>query len=159
MLRIDQIVEIKDKRKTGLGIEKIAKQTHHGKRVVKQILDGTYTGKPKKSKRPRVPALEAYKPALRELFEKHRLSGERMHEHAAGMGYEGSKRSVRRFRLEMSARLVAASVLTVRYETPPGKQAQCDWFEPPAFTWNNGDGTTQKVYGFEILLVIPGRVS
>lgn len=150
MLNFDQIMEIKDKRKLGLGIAQIAKQTNHGKRVVKKVLAGEYTGRRKSAHPVRGSALDPYKPALRELFEMHGLSAERLHEHAQGMGYSGSKRTVRRFRQGLKAARIAASALTVRYETPPGRQAQCDWFEPGHFTW--GDGHSEKVYGFEIVL-------
>jgi transposase len=41
------------------------------------------------------------------------------------MGFEGSERIVCRFLATLRVR--SASHLTVRFETPPGEQAQADW--------------------------------
>ena len=43
------------------------------------------------------------------------------------MGYHGSARTLRRYLATLRPQTKRQQKLTVRFETPPGKQAQADW--------------------------------
>jgi transposase len=75
------------------------------------------------------------------------LSAVRIHEEIAGMGYSGGYTQVKEFvRSIRHDRPVAAEI---RYETPPGEQAQADWADfGPHFL----DGEGRKVYAFVMVL-------
>ena len=66
------------------------------------------------------------------------------------MGYPGSERTVRRFLTGLRKAGKAKRELTVRFETPPGRQAQADWVE---LGWVDfTDGTRHKIHAFEMVL-------
>ena len=71
--------------------------------------------------------LDAFKDYLRERFDRYQLSAVRLIEEIRPMGYTGSLQTVRRFLQSLRGPAQRLERLTVRYETPPGKQAQADW--------------------------------
>ena len=68
--------------------------------------------------------LDAFKDYLRERFDRYQLSAVRLIEEIRPMGYTGSLQTVRRFLQSLRGPAQRLEWLTVRYETPPGKQAQ-----------------------------------
>lgn len=66
------------------------------------------------------------------------------------MGYTGSIVTLRRFLATLKPQKAALEKLTVRFETPPGQQAQADW----AYCGRHpdADGTAVPVYVFVIVL-------
>jgi hypothetical protein len=57
---------------------------------------------------------------------------------------------VRRFLQTLKATRHTDQALTVRFETPPGEQAQCDWAEVGRYP--QPDGTSIRVYAFVMVL-------
>ena len=57
---------------------------------------------------------------------------------------------MRRFLHELKATRHTDQTLTVRFETPPGEQAQCDWAEVGRYP--QPDGTNARVYAFVMVL-------
>ncbi len=65
-------------------------------------------------------------------------------------GFVGSVQTVRRFITELRADHRINKKLTVRFETPPGEQAQCDWAEVGHFPGPNG--IMVRIYAFVMVL-------
>ncbi len=65
-------------------------------------------------------------------------------------GFAGSPQIVRRFLQTLKATRHTDQALTVRFATPPGEQAQCDWAEVGRYP--QPDGTNIRVYAFVMVL-------
>lgn len=150
MLNLEQHMDIIDLHKQGLNISQIAKATGHDRKTIRLRLANPNNPPTQRKDIIKTSKLDPYKDHIKQRHEEFDLSAVRLLEEVHAMGYQGSERSIRRFLSTLKAGTKAASKLTSRFETPPGKQAQVDWFEPGVFTYL--DGTTQKVYGFEIVL-------
>lgn len=74
----------------------------------------------------------------------------RLQPEIAAQGFTGSVKIVRRFLQTLRAERRIDSRLTVRFETPPSEQAQCDWAEVGRYP--QPDGRTIKVYAFVMIL-------
>lgn len=66
------------------------------------------------------------------------------------MGFSGSVSAVRRF-LQTIEKTEIAPQATVRFETPPGEQAQVDWAEIGYFF--DECGVSRKIYAFVMVLI------
>jgi len=92
--------------------------------------------------------LDPYKPYIRKRLEKYpRLSRVRIFEEIQKEGYDG-KLTILGDYLRV-IRPVIPTLPEIRYETPPGEMAQCDWLE---FYYSCSDGSEKKVYGFSMVL-------
>ena len=85
---------------------------------------------------------------LRERFLDHGLSAVRLFAEVRAMGFTGSEIIVRRF--VHTLREFSHKKLTVRFETPPGEQAQADWAEVGRFMLPGGD--VIRLYAFVMVL-------
>ncbi len=72
-------------------------------------------------------SLDGFKPYLKKRYEEYELSAVRLLDEIKGMGFEGGVDTVRRYLRTLKKDVVRTKKLTVRFETPPGKQAQADW--------------------------------
>jgi hypothetical protein len=90
---------------------------------------------------------QTFKEYLRQRFQEHGLSGVRLTQGIRKMGFEGSERTVCRFLATLRVR--RPSQLTIRFETPPGEQAQADWAE--AGRYHLADGAI-RVFFFVMVL-------
>lgn len=143
-------MDIIDLHRQGLNISQIAARTGHDRKTVRTRLECPNNPPIKRKAMPKGSALEPFKSHITDRFEAYGLSATRLFEEVGQMGYTGSLRTVRRFVTSLRSARKASAKLTVRFETPPGKQMQVDWFEPGAIQWH--DGTQQTVYGFEAIL-------
>lgn len=66
------------------------------------------------------------------------------------LGYAGSVHAVRRYLQKLEKPQKELIQATVRFETPPGKQAQVDWAEVGYFL--DEGGLRRKVYAFIMIL-------
>ena len=66
------------------------------------------------------------------------------------MGFTGSIDILRRYLATLTAPHKAAAKLTVRYETPPGRQAQADWTHCGKFA--DAGGKLVAIYAFVMVL-------
>ena len=71
--------------------------------------------------------LDAYKPYLTERWQAHGLSAVRLQPEIIAQGFTGSVKILRRFLHTLKATRRTDQALTVRFETPPGRQAQVDF--------------------------------
>jgi transposase len=94
--------------------------------------------------------LDPFKEYLRRRRAEHPLSAVRLFGEIRPMGYNGSLPTLRRFLATFEDRRQWERRLTVRFETPPGHQAQADW----AYAGKLADvhGTSHAVYVFTYVL-------
>ena len=87
---------------------------------------------------------------MRQRFVDTGLSGVRLCEEIKAMGYHGAVDAVQRYLTEIEQPIRALTKATVRFETPPGEQAQVDWAEVGCYL--DATGTKRKVYAFVMIL-------
>jgi transposase len=148
MLNLDQFMNIRFLRRQGHSVREIARLTGHSRNTVRKLLRASRT--PVSVPRARPSMVDPFKPYLRERWQTHRLSAVRLLEEIRPMGFTGSVKIVRRFLEGLRASERIDAKLTVRFETPPGEQAQCDWAEVGRFP--QPDGKVIRLYAFVMIL-------
>jgi transposase len=101
-------------------------------------------------KPPRTSKLDPYKPYLESRLQEYPLSGVRLLEEIRPMGYSGSIDVVCRFIRPLKGDQQRRAKATVRFETPPGHQAQIDWAHCGRF--QDALGTPVAIYVFTMVL-------
>jgi transposase len=148
VLKLEEWMDIRSLHKEGHSIKAIARMTERSRNTVRRVLrDAGFTGfrKPQRNS-----CLDAFKEYLRTRYEECGLSAVRLLPEIQAMGYTGSIATVRRYVHSLKPEQERLRKLTVRFETPPGKQAQADWaycgrFPDPA-------GRVFPVYVFVMVL-------
>jgi transposase len=148
MLNLDQFMNIRFLQKQGHSVRQIARMTGHSRNTVRKLLRAQTAPTPKT--RARTSKLDEHRDYLAERWQAHRLSAVRLLAEIQPRGFTGSVKIVRRFLARLQAAHRTDPRLTVRFETPPGEQAQCDWAEVGRYP--QPDGTTIKVYAFVMVL-------
>lgn len=141
-------MNIKMLRNEGHSIKAIARQTGRSRNTVRRVLREPAPSAFNKS--PRHSRLDAFKSYLRERWEDCALSAVRLLPEIQAMGYSGSIATVRRYLHSLKPERERLRKLTVRFETPPGKQAQVDWAYCGRFA--HPSGTVFPVYVFVMVL-------
>lgn len=140
-------MDIKSLHRQGLSQRQIAQQTGHARNTVAKILKQPTPqpfgdGKPR-GMRPSL--LDPFKPYVETRYRECGLSAVRLLAEILPQGYTGSLNLVQRFVKTIKSEQFVKAKMTVRFETPPGQQAQADWAEV-----RTTDG--QKVYAFLMVL-------
>jgi transposase len=148
MLNLDQFMNIRFLQKQGHSVREIARLTGHSRNTVRKLLRAKRAPAP--APRVRASKLDPYKPYLTERWQAHGLSAVRLLPEIVAQGFAGSPQIVRRFLQTLKATRHTDQALTVRFETPPGEQAQCDWAEVGRYP--QPDGTNARVYAFVMVL-------
>lgn len=148
MIGVDHFMTIKELHQEGHAIKAIARITGHSRNTVRKVLRGEHrlVAKPRAS----TSKLDPFKPYVEDRYHACQLSAVRMLEEIQPMGYQGSIATLRRFLRALKPQQRRASKLTVRFETPPGKQGQVDWMYCGRFPLPNGK--VQPIYGFVLVL-------
>ena len=117
---------ILDLHRQGVGISAIARRTGMDRKTVRKVI-ASGLEPPGYGPRPRkVSQLQPFERYLRErLGAVPELTGRRLHRELAAVGYTGGYTAVTDLLREI--RPVAAPAFEVRFETPPGRQAQVDF--------------------------------
>lgn len=118
-------MDIRTLRKEGHSIKAIARQTGRSRNTVRRVL--RESGPAGFQKPQRHSCLDAFKSYLCQRWEECGLSAVRLLPEIQAMGYSGSVVTLRRYLQTLKPERERLRKLTVRYETPPGKQAQADW--------------------------------
>jgi transposase len=148
MLKREEQMEIKFLVGQGHSIRQVAKLSGHARNTVRSVIrPGNDESKPES--RGRKSKLVDFKEYLRTRYLETGLSGVRLCEEITAMGFEGSVSAVRRF-LQTIEKGGISPKATVRFETPPGEQAQVDWAEIGYFLDENG--IKRKIYAFVMIL-------
>jgi transposase len=148
MLNLDQFMNIRFLHKQGHSVREIARLTGHSRNTVRKLLRAKRAPTP--VSRTRVSKLNDYKAYLTERWQAHGLSAVRLTPEIRAQGFTGSTQIVRRFLHTLKSARHPDQRLTVRFETPPGEQAQCDWAEVGRYP--QPDGATARVYAFVMVL-------
>lgn len=125
MLKLEAWMDIKDLHRQGHSIRTIAELTGLARNTVRRVLR-EQVPQPAKG-RARASRLDLYKPYLEGRHAECALSAVRLLEEIRAMGYVGGIDVVRRFLRSLDRHARARAKMTVRFETPPGEQAQADW--------------------------------
>jgi transposase len=94
--------------------------------------------------------VEDFKVYLARRHAEHGLSAVRLLEEIRPQGFAGSIHMVRRFLATLRPLAQAAAKATVRFETPPGRQAQVDW----AYCGRHPDRTGKPVGVYAFVMVL-----
>ena len=145
MLNPDQFMDIALLHKEGRSLREIAKLTGHSRNTIRRVIREKV---PRAFRTPSRPSrLDPFKDYLGERFLEHGLSAVRLFAEVRAMGFAGSEIIVRRFIHTLRESFCAK--LTVRFETPPGEQAQADW-AGGRFTLPGGE--VIRLYAFVMVL-------
>ena len=148
MVNMEGWMEVKDLHRQGHSIRQICRLTGYSRNTVRKVLRGSVpVQKPRKQ---RVSLLDDFKPYLQKRYLESGLSGVRLLEELKPMGYTGSVDVLRRYLKSLDEPRRLLTKATVRFETPPGEQAQVDWAECGSFI--DETGRRRKVYAFVMVL-------
>jgi len=125
MLRPEDWMDIGLLHREGHSIKSIARMSGCSRNTVRKVVRQKIPRRASRTVRPS--KLDPYKEYVKERFESCRLSAVRIHDEIRSMGYAGSIVILRRYVRSLRPAAERKKKLTVRYETPPGKQAQADW--------------------------------
>jgi len=125
LLRLEEWMDIKSLHKEGHSIKAIARQTGRSRNTVRRVLRESTPASFHKPERHS--QLDPYKTYLGERWESCGLSAVRLLPEIQAMGYTGSIITLRRYLHSLKPEHERLRKLSVRFETPPGKQAQADW--------------------------------
>lgn len=148
MLILEDWMEIKDLYRQGHSIRQICRLTGYSRNTVRKVLRESVPQQ--KARKKRASILDEFKPYLHKRFLETGLSAVRLLEELRQMGFQGSVDIVRRYLNEIEEPRRLLSKATVRFETPPGEQAQVDWAEVGSFI--DEAGRKRKVYAFVMIL-------
>ena len=135
----------------GVSISAIARRVALDRKTVRRYIAKGLEPPAYGPRQPRISQLRAFEPYLRQrLATFPQLSGRRLHRELRDLGYSGGYSILTN--LLHGIRPVEASAFEVRFETPPGRQAQVDFAHfPSAFTdkptadWINTPPATLKI--------------
>ena len=145
MIRLEEWVDIVSMHKAGVSISAIARELGISRNTVKATL--RRDGPPEYRRREMPSKLDPYKDYLRErLREFPELSAKRLFDEIRAQGYTGGISILKDFTRPYR---VPRKATVVRFETPPGEQAQVDYAE---LGCHEVRGIPTKVYAFTMLL-------
>jgi transposase len=148
MITVGQLMDIHTLHKQGLSIREIARQTDLSRNTVRKVLRGQHDLVRKPSDRSS--KLDPYKDYLRRRRAELPLSAVRLLDEIRPMGYTGSVITLRRFLAQLEGKAQRLEKVTVRFETPPGHQAQADWTDAGKIAL--ADGKSANLYAFTVVL-------
>lgn len=141
-------MDIRSLYKEGHSIKEITRQTGRSRNTIRRVL--RHTAPAPFNKPERASCLDEFKAYVQERFETSGLSAVRLLAEIQPMGYTGSIATLRRYLQTLRPQRERIKKLTVRFESPPGKQAQADW----AYCGRYRDAVGQiiPVYAFVMVL-------
>lgn len=125
MLTLEEWMDAKSLLKQGLSQREVARRTGSSRNTVAKLARAKAPLRYPRRTRPSI--LDPFKPYLLARFREHRLSNVRLLEEIRPMGYAGGIDVLRRFLTPLRRERALRAKATVRFETPPGHQAQADW--------------------------------
>jgi transposase len=150
MLKVEDWMDIHLLKKQGYSNSEIGRLTGHSRNTVAKMLATTAEQAHTRSYKKRSSRLDEFKPYLKSRYEQYQLSAVRLLAEIKPMGYTGSVDLVRRYLQTLKPLSKAVEKATLRYETPPGEQAQVDWAYCGRFLDPNGE--TVPIYAFVMVL-------
>lgn len=141
-------MDIKMLYKEGKSISAIARQTGLSRKTIRKVIKEQVPKEFKKVKRKS--KLDSYKGYIKERYEESAVSAIRIKQEIESMGYEGSIEILRRYIASIRNQEISTKKMTVRFETPPGEQAQADWAY--AGNFRDEEGKIVSIYIFVMVL-------
>jgi transposase len=124
MIRGEAWYMIRELLRDGVSVSEIARRTGVDRKTIRRIrAQGGHPVPRPRPPRPRL--LDPFAPYLRQRATAGVLNATKLFAEVRRQGYTGGVAQVRRFVHPL--RPVAAPIVTERFETPPGHQAQVDW--------------------------------
>jgi transposase len=148
MLKVEEWMDVKMLANQGHSARAIARMTGYSRNTVAKLLRQAAPTPFQKPLRPS--KLDPYKPYLRKRAQECPLSAVRLLEEIRPMGFNGSLCILQRFLAPLRSHQRAQAKATVRFETPPGHQAQVDWAHCGCFP--DASGQRVKLYAFVMVL-------
>jgi transposase len=148
MIGVDQMIDVRDLNRQGHSIRAIARITGLSRNTVRGVLRGAYPLKREPTQR--ASKLDPFKDYLRSRRAEYPLSAVRLLTEIRPMGFDGSVIILRRFLASLEDEGRRDRRLTVRFETPPGHQAQADWGQVGYL--RDAQGRSRPVYAFTYVL-------
>jgi len=146
VIRTEEWVDIVAAHHRGMSIREIARQTGHSRNTIRKAIRAETV--PKYEKPPAPSKLDPYKEYLIARVEEFpRITVEKLFSEIKAQGYSGGKSIIADF--TRPYRVARRRNSTIRFETPPGKQAQVDWAE---LGYHTIDGKRIKVSLFIMVL-------
>lgn len=148
MVKVEEWMDIRALHREGHSIKQIACLTGRSRNTIRKTLRQKLPQQV--ITRRRSSKLDTFKDYIRERVESCGLSAVRLVEEVKAMGYTGSVRTLRRFVMKLDPTGRWDKRKTVRFETPPGKQAQADW----AYCGRFADTTGKMVPVYVFVMVL-----
>lgn len=148
MLDVEEWMDIHQLAKAGHSIRAIARLTGRSRNTVAKLL--AQNAPVPFQQRARASQLDPFKEYLEQRLSQFPLSAVRLFAEIQPMGYPGSISVLRRFLATRRGAEEAQARATVRFETPPGQQAQVDW----AYCGSFPDAAGQPVKIYVLVMVL-----
>ena len=156
MVQLGEIVMILDLHRQGAGISAIARRSGLDRKTVRKVIASGLEPPAYGPRQPRMSQLQPFERYLRErLGAVPELTGRRLHRELAALGYHGGYSAVTDLLREI--RPVLPPPFEVRFETPPGRQAQVD-FAHFRTVFTDEPGVERVVWLFSLVLGHTRRV-
>ena len=149
MLKVEEWMDIHLLSRQGHSIRSIMRLTNLSRNTIRRALRQQHAHQPYCSSN-RGSKLDQFKPYVERHWAECGLSAVRLLEEIRGMGYDGGVHTVRRFLETVGGNQKRLDKATIRFETPPGRQAQADWAYCGRFT--DALGRVVPIYAFVIVL-------
>jgi transposase len=130
-------------------IRAVTRQTGYSRNTVRRMLRSADPPSFKTAARPA--GVDNFKDYLTKRYTEHGLSAVRLLGEIRSQGFDGSVHMVRRFVKTLRPMRQAAATATLRFETPPGQQAQCDW----GYCGRHRDGSGRE-FGVYVFVTVLG---
>jgi transposase len=150
VIDLGELVMILDLRRQGLTVSAIARQLELDRKTVRKYIERGLEPPVYGPRKPRPRLLEPYEPYLRQRVAAYPgLTGRRLLREIRERGYRGGYTAVTEFLRDV--RPAAAPSFEVRFETPPGLQAQADFAQFQA-VFTDEPGVSRIVWLFSLVL-------
>src|SRR6201994_1083485 len=150
LVRLGEIVMILELHRQGVSISAIARRVQLDRKTVRRYIAQGLEPPSYGPRQPRTTQLRAFEPYLRErLAAFPQLTGRRLHRELRDLGYSGGYSILTELLREI--RPVEVLAYEVRFETPPGRQAQVD-FAHFRTVFTDEPGTERIIWLFSLVL-------
>ena len=150
VVRLGELVMILDLHRQGLGVSAIARRTGLDRKTVRKYIESGLEPPTYGPRQPRPTKVRPFEPYLRERVAAYPdLTGSRLHREIRDLGYGGGYTMVKDFLREVRPSVPGG--FEVRFETPPGRQAQVD-FAHFRTVFADEPGTERVVWLFSLVL-------
>ena len=150
VVRLGELVVILDLHRQGLSVSAIARRTGIDRKTVRKYVEQGLEPPIYRARQPRPGKITLFQPYLRDRLAAYpELTGTRLHREIRERGYSGGYTAVKDFLRDI--RPVAPAGFELRFETPPGRQAQVD-FAHFRTVFTDEPSTERVVWLFSLVL-------